>query len=449
MALTLPQVVASFKADVGKALSAHRIRQTCANLQITFRDRLFNPVVTFHVFLTQILHGNVAILALPHLAGFAFAAAAYCEARKRLHLIFFQDLLERVIDGLDASRRSARLWQDRHRIWFLDGSSFSMPDTPVLQKHFGQPGAQAKGCGFPVAHILGLFDAQTGFLQRVLASPLRTHDMAHAAYMHPEMEAGDVLVADRGFASFAHLALLLSRNLHGLFRCHQRQIVDFTPGRKHTGRRKPTKGKPRSRWLKRLGKGDQLVAYPKPKRKPTWISEEAYARLPEEVIVRELRFNVHSPGRRVREITLSTTLTDPVLYPFHVLADLYEQRWQVELNFRHLKTTMKMEVLHCKTVEGVLKELTMYALVYNLVRLAMLEASKKQRVPLARISFIDALRWLRSATPGTPMPELVLNPDRPNRIEPRAVKRRPKEYDRLNKPREELRKSLTNQGNAA
>jgi hypothetical protein len=319
-----------------------------------------------------------------------------------------------------------------------------MPDTPALQQYFGQPGAQAKGCGFPIAHILGLFDAQTGFLQRVLASPLRTHDMAHAASMHPEMTAGDILVADRGFASFTHLALLLARNLHGLFRCHQKQIVNFRPGRKHAGQNKPQKGKPRSRWLKHLGQRDQLVEYPKPKRKPTWIDTEAYNRLPDHVIVRELRFSVHQRGHRVREITLTTTLIDPLLYSRQVLAELYEQRWQVETNFRHLKTTMKMEVLHCKSVAGVLKELTMFALVYNLVRLVMLEASKRQKVPVERVSFIDALRWLRSATPQTPLPDLVINPHRPYRLEPRVAKRRPKPFKLMNKPRAKLRKSLEN-----
>ena len=120
-------------------------------------------------------------------------------------------------------------------------------------------------------------------------------------------------------------------------------------------------------------------------------------------------------------------------------------RWRVELNFRHLKTTMKMDVLKCLSVEGVLKELTVFAIVYNLVRLVRIEASARQGVAVDRVSFVDALRWLEQAEPGDDLPKLVVNPDRPNRYEPRVRKRRPKSYPLMTKPRSELRKALLEQ----
>ena len=137
-----------------------------------------------------------------------------------------------------------------------------------------------------------------------------------------------------------------------------------------------------------------------------------------------------------------TTLLDPVAYPAEALAELYLGRWHIEVNFRHLKTTMGLEVLHCKTVAGVLKELYVFAITYNLVRLVMLEAADRQGVPLDRISFIDALRWLRDAQADTRLTPLVINPQRPNRIDPRVLKRRMKEYDLMTKPRHALRKAL-------
>ena len=441
MAITIPQIVGQFKANVAKALSPETIMKVCGYLGHKCRERILDPAATVHVFLLQILHGNTACTALARLAGIPFSAAAYCYARKRLPLALFEELLQRVCDALYPEIQESARWRG-HRTWTLDGSSFSMPDTPDLQAHFGQPSVQAKGCGFPVAHMLALFHAGTGLLLRVLASPLRTHDMHCAATMHPELDAGDILIADRGFASFAHLALLFLRKMHAVFRCHQQQIVNFRVGRKHTSQRRPKKGLPRSRYVKRLGRQDQLVEYTKPKQQPKWMDDTTFATLPETLLVRELRFLTPQRGHRTRVITLVTTLLDPIAYPAAELAKLYLSRWQIEVNFRHLKTTMGMEVLHCQSVEGVLKEMYMFALAYNPVRLVMLEASRRQRVPLERISFIDALRWLRDAGPDTRLTPLVVNPERPDRLEPRVLKRRMKAYDLMKKPRGVLRKAL-------
>lgn len=324
-----------------------------------------------------------------------------------------------------------------------------MPDTPQLQAHFGQPGQQQPGCGFPTAHWLVLLHVGTGMIAKMLATPLRTHDMAGVAQLHPELRAGDVLVADRGFCSYAHLALLCQRGVHGLLRIHQRTIVDFTPGRAHVhpgrGKADRKQGKPRSRWIKQLGRHDQIVEWLKPPQRPQWISEQQYAALPAALVVRELRYTVHEKGFRPRQITLVTTLLNNQSYTLSDLAKLYQQRWEIETNFAHLKTTMKMDVLKCKTVHGVLRELQVFALIYNMVRQVMLAAASRQGVDVRRISFIDALRWLQSASPGDDSPNLVVNPRRTNRMEPRVRKRRPKQYPLMTKPRKQLKKDLDHQ----
>jgi hypothetical protein len=448
MAFTIPKIVAHFKTDVARALSADIILRVCVCLGHVWRERVLDPVTTVHIFLLQILHGNTACTHLPHLAGLVFTATAYCEARKRLPLALFAVLLQRVCDALFPEIETTGRWHG-HRTWTLDGSSFSMSDTPELQAHFGQPSAQAKGCGFPVAHLLALFHAGTGLLLQVLASPMRTHDMKHATCMHPEMQEGDILIADRGLCSFAHLALLFQRKMHAVFRLHQKQIVNFRVGRRHSQRGQRQRGRPHSRYLRRLGHWDQLVEYVKPTTRPKWMDDETYAALPETLMVRELRFVTRQIGHRTRLITLVTTLLDADVYPKADLADLYLSRWRIEVNFRHMKTTMGMEVMHCKTVEGVIKELCMFAIAYNLVRLVMLEASRRQKVPLERISFVDALRWLRDTPAGEILTRLVINPFRPNRLEPRVLKRRMKEYDLMRKPRSKLRKGLKRKKRAA
>lgn len=444
MAYTISKIVSQFKADVGKALSAETIVKICGCLGHVWRERVFDPVTTVHVFLVQILHGNTACAALSRLTGVSFTGAAYCAARLRLPLALFEDLLKRVCEALFPELQKIGRWHG-HRTWCMDGSGFSMSDTPELQDHFGQPGCQAKGCGFPVAHMLALFHAGTGLLLRVVASPLRTHDMRHSSLLHEELDEGDILLADRGFASFAHLARVFLRNMHAVFRCHQKQIVQFRVGRKHKGRgkhKKHKKGMPSSRYIRRLGHWDQLVEYAKPMAKPAWIEENTWVSLPDTLLVRELRYRKAQRGHRSKVVTLVTTLLDPVAYPATELADLYLSRWQIEVNIRHLKITMGMDILHCQTVQGVMKELHMFSVAYNLVRLVMLEASRRQKVPPDRISFLDALRWIRIAKPDSPLTPLRVNPLRPNRIEPRVLKRRIKEFPLMKTPRDILRKAL-------
>jgi hypothetical protein len=412
---------------------------------------VLDPVTTVHLFVLQILHGNTACAHVPRLGGVRSSGEAYVQARARLPLAVLERLLVGIVKRLRGSTLDEGRWRG-HRTFLTDGSGVSMPDTPELQQHFGQPGAQKAGCGFPIMHVLAMFHAATGLLLRVAAAPLRTHDMSQIGQLHPELAAGDVLVGDRAFCSFAHLALLKVRQIFGVFRVHQKQIVDFRPRRPAAtsrSRKRGEKKRPTSRWLMRLGKHDQLVIYVKPTKPPSWLTAEAYAELPASLVVRELRYTIPKRGYRTRVVTLATTLLDPERYPATEVAELYGQRWQVETNLRHLKQTLRMDVLRCQTVEGVQKELTMYALVYNLVRLVMLEAAHRQKVPVERISFVDAARWLAEAVSSNAPLKLRVNPHRPGRTEPRVLKRRPKEYSRMIHPRAVLRKRLLGKKHAA
>lgn len=445
MARSILAAVQRIKSEVAQILKPELIDRVCDALGHVWRERVLNPATTVHLFALQILNGNTACQQVPRLGAVACSGEAYCQARQRLPLALLQALLYALVRCLRGNKILDDGRWHGHRTFFADGSGASMPDTPALQEEFGQPGAQQPGCGFPVMHLLALFHASTGFLLNIVTAPLRTHDMSRVEQVHSDLTKGDILVADRGFCSFAHFALLAARGVFGLFRVHQKQIVNFRPHRRTASkksRKRKQRGLPSSRWLKRLGRNDQLVEYRKPKKRPDWLTPEAYAELPETIVIRELRFTIAERGRRTKIITLATTLLDPERYPAADVAALYGQRWQIETNLRHLKQTMKMDVLRCKTVEGVKKELMMYALVYNLVRLVMYEGAKRQRVPVQRISFIDALRWLADAIHGAAELRLHLVPHRPGRFEPRAVKRRPKEYNRLNQPRDVLRKRL-------
>jgi Transposase DDE domain len=446
MVSSITTILQRFTGEWAMLLQPDAILTVCREIGYTaWRDRLLTPVTTMQLFLLQILHGNTACSHLPHLSGLQFTAAAYCQARTRLPIRFFDLLLERFSSAVQPCLASESRWHG-HRLFLVDGSGCSMPDTPALQAAFGQSTEQRSGCGFPVAHLLGLFHAGTGILLKLVIAPLLTHDLAHVQAVHPSLQKGDVLVADRGLCSYAHLALLVQAGVHAVLRVWPRQIVDFTPGRPFVMpgvRRTPAvKGLPRSRWLQTLGVHDQLVTWFKPKTCPSWLTREALAALPEALMLREVRYHLGMPGFRTRQITLVTTLLDAKVYGVADLAELYRLRWQVETLLAHLKTTMQMDVLHCKTVAGVLKELTVFALVYNLVRMVMRQSATLQHIGVERISFVDALRWLGAPSTGIPLGALRINPIRPHRVEPRVKKRRPKPFPLMIKPRHELRQQL-------
>jgi hypothetical protein len=449
MVTSVTAVLKRLKTEWAAQLQPEAIIEACEEAGYTsWRDRELTPVTTIQLFLLQVLHGNTACSHLPHLSGLRFSASAYCQARTKLPLDLFALLLTRLCTSVQPHVSEEGCWHG-HRTFLVDGSGCSMPDTPALQQAFGQPTEQRPGCGFPVVRLLGLFHAGTGLLLKLVAAPLLTHDLALVQAVHPSLQAGDVLVADRGLCSYAHLALLAQAGVHAVLRLGARQLVDFTPGRPFVMpgvRRTPAvKGIPRSRWLKAVGVHDQLVTWFKPKTRPSWLGRETLAALPEALTLREVRYHIGTPGFRTREITLVTTLLDAEAYRVSELAELYRRRWQVETSLAQLKTGMQMEVLHCKTVAGTLKELTVFAMVYNLVRMVMLQSATLQYIAVERISFLDALRWLGAPSTGMPLVGLIVNPIRPHRVEPRVKKRRPKSFPLMVTPRQALRQQLVQQ----
>jgi hypothetical protein len=441
----IEQVVMQFKHDVGQAFQRGAVVALCRSIGHVWRERHLDPVATLQGFLLQVLHGNTACSHVPRLLGKAVTAEAYGQARSRLPLEFFQRLLEEVCSRLRDSIDAVSSWHG-HRVWVIDGSSCSMPDTPELQQAFGQPSGQTPGCGFPVAHLMTLFHVGTGMLMRIATAPWRTHDLSQARLMHGGLAADDILLADRGFCSFGHLAMLQQAGIHAVFRAHQKQIVNFRKGRAcQTGRERCPSGLPKSRWIRWLGRRDQVVEYHKPCGRPRWMSEEEWDGLPTTLLVRELRYDVLAPGSRTRSITLVTSLLNANAYPAAGLAALYAKRWEVETNLRHLKQTLGMDVLRTKSLDGIHKELAVFAIVYNLVRLAMLEAAQRRQIDPDRVSFVDALRWLRCVGQGGSLRPIRVVPERPGRLDPRVKKRRAKNYRLMTKPRSDLMQVLAAQ----
>ncbi|WP_165235885.1 IS4 family transposase [Aquisphaera insulae] len=426
------------RQDVAAVLSPESIHAACETAGYHWRERKLGPVETISLFLIQVLLGNTSCQHVVRLGGREFTDTAYCQARSRLPLAVFLELVLQVAAAVRGASDGSR-WRG-HGVWGIDGSGLSMPDEPELKAHFGQPSGQQPGCGFPVAKLLAMFHVGTGMLLKLTGTAFGAHDMAGAAGISKDLEAGDVVLGDRGFCSYAHIATLLGRGFFGVFRMHQQVNVDFTPGRPVARTKGPyprEQGLPSSRWVMALGPRDQVVAWVKQKGRPKWMTEQEFASLPEEMLVRELRYKVATPGFRVREITLATTLLDAAKYPAEELADLYYKRWRVEKNFKHMKTTMNMDVLKCKTVDGVLKEGGGHVrdrIAYNLARSVMMESARVQEVDPDRINLIDAIRWTTDADSEGNAPILVINPDRPGRYQPRVRKRRPKQYPLMKRP---------------
>jgi hypothetical protein len=291
------------KQDLAPFLPEESILDSCHQAGHQWRKRKLGPVQTVHLFIVQVLWFNTAMTHLRHIADGALKAPAYCKARMRLPLLVLQSLLRK---SSQAMRRTVEHNAGELARWcglralLVDGSSTIAPDTPSSQKAFGQPKGCKQGCGFPVPKVLGLFDAFSGLIVELLGFPLYTHEQSKVWMLHPLLGSGDLLVGDRGFCSFAHLAMLFSRGVKGLFRMHQRQIVDFRPRRKDAAQGK--RGRPRSQFVRRLGKHDQIVRWARPKNKPKWMTPEQYATLPPTLLVRELRYRIprkghHSKGR--------------------------------------------------------------------------------------------------------------------------------------------------------
>lgn len=396
------------------------VDQLAAEVGHTWRERELTPAVTVRLFLLQVLSGNVAITALRHIAQMTVTASSYCEARARLPLALFAELFDAVSRQVaDATRINhdadvATLLNGR-RVLLGDATTFSTPDTPELREHFGYPPGQRDGCGFPVAKLLGVIDALTGAVVTALGCPLFTHEAREMLSLHPLLKKGDILVADRAFCSYAQIALLLRGGVDVVMRLHQRRAVQ---------------------WAR-----DSLVTWTRPQKRPHWMSEALWSSLPAELTIRIVRYTVPRKRCRTRVVYVATTLFDPLAYPPETIMRLYGHRWNIETCFNQLKTHAKMNTLKSQSVEGVIKELIMYLIVWNLVRMTMAKFAQRAGVSVWRVSFIDTVRFLcvLLTTPPTGEVRLLINPDRPGRWEPRKLKRRMKKYALLKEPRQNLK----------
>jgi hypothetical protein len=440
-------ILARIADDLEQYLPEQSVLQAFRAAGHVWRERQLGPVRTLHLFILQVLACNAAMAHLRQMAGEVFSLAAYCQARARLPLTALQALLRESSAAMRAAADKAvcnqgnpvtGLWHGLHA-YLVDGSSTITPDTPDLQQAFGQPKGCKPGCGFPVPKLLALFDAFTGMVVEMLGLPLYTHEQSKMWILHPLLKSGDLLVGDRGFCSFVHLAMLQARGVKACFRCHQRKKVVFHHGEKNRDAGADRTKRPTSEFVRRIGKYDQIVRWKRPEAMPGWMTAEQWAAMPQWLEVRELRYTLRANGQRTHVVTIATTLLDETTYPHADVAELYGMRWRVETRFSELKTTLKMRKLKSKSAEGVLKELAVYCLVYNMVRAVTTAAGLRQKVSPERISFIDALRWLLWTEPGAPIPNLIVNPLRPNRHEPRAIKDLQDTYRKLTKPRKELR----------
>lgn len=411
------------------------------------RERIYSLRCTFWAFLWQVLNAGTscreAVRQIQAL--FQWAASlgvdentgAYCQARSRLPL----PVLARARQA--AAEHAERLVPDKDRLWHgwrpkvLDGTSVSLPDTPKNQAAYPQTKTQKPGCGFPLLRLVGLFSLNSGALLAYAKSNKHVAELPLLFRLRQCFQPGDLLLADRGFASYVVLALFELLGVACLFRLHQARPHDLRRGI-------------------RLGKKDRLRAWQKPQQKPRYLPKSLWRRIPEELLVRVLQVQLRIPGFRTQNVTLVTTLSDAEIYPAQELAELYLRRWRIELWWRHLKTSMGMEVLRCQTPAMVHKELEMYLVGYNFVRCLMVESAALYDRAVEQISFkgsVDALRQYapliaqaRSRKKQRRLTERLLEslardlvPERLRRREPRAVKRRPKPYPLLSKPRHVFR----------
>ena len=292
---------------------------------------------------------------------------AYCKARQRLPQSLISRLAKRVGWTLSNKADAENLWLGR-RVKVVDGSSASMPDTQANQHAYPQPANQKIGCGFPVLSFVAVFCLGTGAMLALAFGAWSAHDLKLFYFVRKVFVFGDIMLGDRAFCSYAELALLRRKGVDTVARLHQARRTDFRRG--HI-----------------LGRLDHCITWNKPKRCPRGLRLSDYQLLPPTLSVRELRYSVHVDGYRTSSVTLATTLLDAEKYPAEALAELYFARWDVELNFQHIKTTMQMDILGGRTPTMVRKEIWAHMLAYNLVRSVMWDAAAGGDVAVRRLSF--------------------------------------------------------------
>ena len=445
--VSLSARVERVKDDPALLIDPHVVARACLAAGHRGRKRCLDATATLTAFATQIAHGNTAISHVKRLMGQTFSESAYCQARSRLPLRVVQDVFDeftsRLLTTLEPTGPTSSLdgrWCGLRPV-LIDGTGIVMPDTPALREFFGTSHVYADGCGLPLANVLMTFDARTDVVTCTHAAPAQTGDLKHVHELHPSLKQGDVLVGDRAFCSYVHLAMLSEAGIHGVFRMSGSRDMPFPASTGERTRHSYNRHRCQEpRLVTMIGKDDQVVEIVKPHNRPKHIDAEAFAKIPSTMTVRVVRYSVEQPGWRTHEITLMTDLLDAAKYSAADLAALYLSRWRIEVNFRHLKRTLGMERLKCQSLDGVKRELLMFALVYNAVCVVRSRAATAQNAALQRVSFVDALRWLLGETqdgaivlrdPG----EIKLWPLRPPRSHPRKLKRGGSQFPIMNTPR--------------
>jgi hypothetical protein len=418
----------------------------------TWKSLIYTPLLTTWAFLWQMLNPDRSCRAAVKRIAAWFTSLGkklvndqddpYIKARQRLPEAVPNRLMKRI--GYRAHERAEAAW----RLWgriikVVDGTMVSMPDTPANQSEYPQSRSQARGLGFPLARLVVMFCLATGVVLESAIGPGRgkkTGEITLFRSLWDSLKSGEIVLADRCYCSYFDIAMLKARGVDVVFRLHQQRKIDFRCGR-------------------RLGREDHIVSWPRPDR-PGWMDEATYEQIPETLEIRELRARVTRRGFRTRVVNVVTTLLDAEIYKKSELESLYRERWHAELDLRSIKIAMGMDVLRCKTPEMVRKEIGMTLAAYNVIRALMARAAKVHERRPRRLSFKGALQSLqefaeklRDSSPEKRdwLWEVILEGiakdevgNRPNRIEPRARKRRPKPYPLLMKPRKQARTALLN-----
>jgi hypothetical protein len=426
------------------------VQQALRDQQISFRERIFSPLVTLWVFLSQLLDPDQSCRkAVARLLAYRVSqglkpcsanTAAYCKAKQRLPEGLLKSLTHSTGQRLHQQAPERWLWKGR-AVKVADGTTLSMPDTAANQKVYPQARTQKAGLGFPILRLVVVFSLAVGSVLEAAFGAYKgkqTGETALLRQIHDILEEGDILLADRCYSSYFEIAQARQLGADIVTRMHQKRKVDFRVG-------------------VRLGREDHVVWWHKPER-PEWMSVQEYAVLPDKMAVREVRVRVVACGFRTKVYVVATTLLASEEATVAELAALYRRRWQAELNLRSLKVSLQMDVLRSKTPEQCHKEIWGHLLVYNLIRGVMAEAASGKGLEPWEISFTGAMQTvnefapvLRAARAGRV--EAILRElfhavgqhrvgQRPDRVEPRAKKRRPKAHKYMNEPRADSRKRL-------
>jgi Transposase DDE domain len=431
-------------------LSPALVADACRACGHRWRERLYTPWITLGLFLSQVLAKEPScdeavdrFQKFRHDRGLPAVSpetSSSCDARQRLPEPVAWDLVRRTGRAVLRAARADWLFHGR-AVKIVDGSTVAMPDTPENQAEYPQPTSQKPGLGFPIARILVVFSLAVGTVLEAVMGPYQgkqTSELALLRQVVDQFHPGDIFLADRFYCTYWVIAALQARGVDVVVRLHQRRKADFRRGR-------------------RLGREDHLVTWEKPKQVPEGMSREEYDAMPAHLVVREVRVRVADPTKRVRNLVIVSTLLDAGRYPAKELGMLFRQRWYAELDLRSLKTQMGMEMLRTKGPEMVRKEVAMHLLAYNLVRGLMAEACRVGEVKPRRLSFTGAMHTVRTFEEvhlydpvriESDLPRLLeligkkRLEERPDRYEPRAVKRRPKPHPLLRMPRKAARQLI-------